>query len=151
MIQTALFILCLAVLQLTSACAVFRIGPAAHIAEVDEGTTAEKNLDAVRAMERDLPPHSRAGPEPLVRPRNAEPSGERYSSMELVPTQSSSRLAPVTPADNAIPQWTPPPVSRPSPPDRPVPAYTIPAPAAPGQSGTARCIPDGLGGQRCMR
>jgi hypothetical protein len=79
------------------------------------------------------------------------PSDVQSDVIPIVP--SSSPMRPRASAQSQVPPirlWTPSPLTRPSLPDRPVPAYTIPAPVGPDYHGTIRCLPDGLGGQRCL-
>jgi len=131
-------------------CAVLRIGPPAEVADFDRESEAKQNLDAVRAMRRDLP---RAGvdatderPSPLAPPASTSES----AAGQPLPVPAGPAGRPLGDGRARLP-WTPPAVSHPTPPDRSVPAYTIPAPGPPQESGMSRCVPDGLGGQRCLR
>jgi hypothetical protein len=117
---------------------------------------AEENLKAIRAMLADQ--RSRHAPT-AVKPSDGSsvpvpPSTESKSEVEphstLNPVTPSSASSSVNADAPAKLPWTPPSVSRSSPPDRSVPAYTIPAPVGPDYSGPIRCVPDGMGGQRCM-
>jgi hypothetical protein len=80
---------------------------------------------------------------PDAMPSLAEPSS--------APPPSPSSSSPAVPgnAPAKLP-WTPTAPHRPTVPDRPVPAYTTPAPVGPDYSGSIRCAPDGMGGQRCV-
>jgi hypothetical protein len=131
----------------SSGCSLIRIGPAADIHK-DPRTDAERNLDAIRAMQAEW--RSRAAP-------GSAPSPSSVSPHDVAPPRSRSQTVPSSPSPSPVPSgdasarlpWTPPAAARPPAPDRPVPAYTIPAPVGPDYSGTIRCAPDGLGGQRC--
>jgi hypothetical protein len=85
-------------------------------------------------------------PQPL-RPDAAPSPVEPSSGRRLAPSQSSSDGQADVPAK--LP-WTPAAPARLATPDRPVPAYTVPAPVGPDYSGSVRCAPDGMGGQRCV-
>jgi hypothetical protein len=139
-------------ISLLSGCGIIMIGePVKHLdlSSVDE---AEENLKAVRAMLTDHASHppeenlSNPSTQPL--PANATPSLSEPSS-SLRPAPSSSSSAGRTDPPAKLP-WTPSAPDRPSPPDRPVPSYTVPAPVGPDYSGSIRCVPDGMGGQRCV-
>lgn len=128
-----------------------RVGPAAEIMDLEQQTDAEKNLETIRAMQREL---HRPGDTPEF------PTVPRSTSDDrLVEPHTSAAPAPSPPVPPApvkqdqppVAQWAPPLIARPGPPDRPVPAYTTPAPTGPGEPGSIRCVPDGMGGQRCLR
>jgi len=149
-VMTVIWLLC-------SSCAVLRVGPAVEIVEEDSGEDAEKNLDAVRAMQADRyrrapaeasPPHAPAISAPL---QNSSSAIER-SAPDQVPAASSPGNRSVLPNSSRLEKRSlmSPLIDRSSPPDRSVPAYTIPSPVSPNQGGAERCVPDGLGGQRCL-
>lgn len=136
-------------------CSLIRVGPAVEILVVDMDENADKNLDAIRAMQADRYRHS-----PVIVPaESASSSHTTLSSNEpeaaAVAPDSPIHLVPTTPSPKADAlakrPLNPSAVSPSGVPERTVPAYTIPAPVGPGQTGSARCIPDGIGGQRCLR
>jgi len=140
----------------SSGCGLMMIGQPVEPIDFTSQDNAEENLKAIRAMLADQ--RSRHAPS-AVQPSDASsvpvpPSTESKSEVEPHSTLNSLTPSSASSAVNAdalakLP-WTPPSVSRPSPPDRSVPAYTIPAPVGPDYSGSIRCVPDGMGGQRCM-
>ena len=144
---TSLVMLCLA-----SGCGIIMIGdPVKHqdLSSVDE---AEENLKAIRAMLADQATHrpeeKRSDAPMQPSPADASPSlPEPSSGLRPAPPSSSPAGRADVPAK--LP-WTPTPPDRPTVQDRPVPAYTVPAPVGPDSSGSIRCAPDGLGGQRCF-
>ncbi len=144
-------LLAVLVVSVTAGCAVLRVGPAAEIMDLEQQTDAEKNLEAIRAMQRDLH-RPREAPEFPEGPRSTSDADEesREPQVSTAPAPAAPPSALKLDKPPAV-QWTPPVITRPGPPDRPVPAYTIPAPVAPGDSGAVRCVPDGMGGQRCLR
>jgi hypothetical protein len=95
---------------------------------------------ASRRAHENTPP-----PEPSL-PGSAPDPVDPGSGVRL-PSPSSSAGRPE--ATVKLP-WTPTPPDRAAVQDRPVPAYTVPAPVGPDHSGSVRCAPDGMGGQRCM-
>lgn len=135
---------------LLAACSVLRIGPAAEILNLEEQTDAEKNMEAVRAMQREW--QRRSGEPDFPRASRSSSAKEDVTSQAGAHSLLSFSVpaAPIEETKTII-QWTPPSIPRPGPPDRSVPAYTIPAPVGPGEPGVSRCVPDGLGGQRCLR
>ena len=140
---------------LLSGCGLIMIGQPVEPLDITSQDDGQENLKAIRAM---LAEQARR-PVPLVvkppdtsqmsfPPHESKPVSEPYSAVDVVtPFSSSSTGNAEAPAK--LP-WTAPSISRPSPPDRSVPAYTIPAPVGPDYSGSIRCAPDGLGGQRCL-
>jgi hypothetical protein len=149
----ALFVMLFAAAPLVASCWPYRIGPAVEVIEPDDAETAEKNLAAVRAMAREWSSLPLTGPpaEDAAPPQSLA-AVDKAPLLRMTPgtPPSESAASPQTRRSPALP-WVPPQISRPSPPDRPVPAYTIPAPAGPQDTGSSRCVPDGLGGQRCLR
>jgi hypothetical protein len=148
-VVTSLWILCL-----WSGCGIIMVGEPVQELDISSEDDVEENLKAVRAILADQetrrtpsvpkpsPPSSRAAP--------ASESGPAGDPL-FHPTAAQSSSAIVTghlDAPAKLP-WSPSPAQRPEVPDRPVPAYTVPAPVAPDYSGSVRCAPDGLGGQRC--
>jgi hypothetical protein len=120
-----------------------------------------KNLEAIRALQVEQHPAPAATPATPslsnVSPSNNKPETSPSPSdvqSEVIPIVPPS--IPARPHTSTTPQvppirlWTPSPLTRPSLPDYPVPAYRIPAPVGPDYHGTIRCVPDGLGGQRCL-
>jgi hypothetical protein len=146
-VMTMLLAICL-----LSACGIIMIGEPVKHQDLSSEDEAEENLKAIRAMLRDHASHppdeksSGASTQPL--PPDPTPSLSEPSS-SLRPAPSASSSAARTDAPAKLP-WTPSPPDRPTIPDRPVPAYTVPAPVGPDYSGSIRCAPDGMGGQRCV-
>ena len=132
-------------------CGLIMVGDPVQEMDLTSQDDAEENLKAIRAMLADqesqrsderLSGTSRQPTPPDAAPSLIEPSyGQRPA-----PSPSSSVGRTEAPAKL---QSSPPVPVRPAMPDYPVPAYTIPAPVGPDYSGTIRCTPDGMGGQRC--
>jgi hypothetical protein len=132
-------------------CGLIMVGDPVQEMDLTSQDDAEENLKAIRAMladqetqrsEERLSDTSRQPTPPDAAPSLIEPSyGQR-------PAPSPSSSAGRTEAPAKL-QASPPVPARPATPDYPVPAYTIPAPVGPDYSGTIRCTPDGMGGQRC--
>ena len=132
-------------------CGLIMVGDPVQEMDLTSQDDAEENLKAIRAMladqesprsEERLSDTSRQPTPPDAAPSLIEPSyGQR-------PAPSPSSSAGRTEAPARL-QSSPPVKVRPAMPDYPVPAYTIPAPVGPDYSGTIRCTPDGMGGQRC--
>ncbi len=132
-------------------CGLIMVGDPVQEMDLTSQDDAEENLKAIRAMladqesqrsEERLSDTSRQPTPPDAAPSLIEPSyGQR-------PAPSPSSSAGRTEAPARL-QSSPPVPVRPAMPDYPVPAYTIPAPVGPDYSGTIRCTPDGMGGQRC--
>lgn len=132
-------------------CGLIMVGDPVQEMDLTSQDDAEENLKAIRAMladqesqrsEERLSDTSRQPTPPDAAPSLIEPSyGQR-------PAPSPSSSAGRTEAPARL-QSSPPVPVRPATPDYPVPAYTIPAPVGPDYSGTIRCTPDGMGGQRC--
>ncbi len=159
---TTTALLAMVVAQVFSGCALLRVGPAVQVHEVHTADHAKKNLEAIRSLQAD-----RRGERALDRDRaTAHNADENVSFSAPEPstaierplngraavrsmTPSSTPTRPGSDGTARLP-WTPPTVSRPALPDRPVPAYTIPAPVGPDH-GSTRCVPDGNAGQRCLR
>jgi len=142
---------------LCSSCAVLRVGPAVEIVEVDREDDAEKNLDAVRAIQADryrrAPPAASPPPASALSPSLQIPSSAiEHSPLDQVPAASSPGNRSGLPNSGRLEKRSPmsPLIDRSSIPDRSVPAYTIPSPGGPNQGNVERCVPDGLGGQRCL-
>ena len=142
---------------LLSGCGFMMIGPPVEKIDLSSQDDAEENLKAIRAIladetRRSAPFSDKPFDEPLtpLPPTESKPLSEPHSAVAVVTFSASAARTPSAPA--RLP-WTPPKVSRfnsSTPPDRPVPAYTIPAPVVPGYMGTIHCVPDGMGGQRCL-
>jgi hypothetical protein len=132
---------------LLSGCALMMVGEPAAELDLTSQDDAQENLKAIRALQRapsaSNPPDTSSDPLP---PNESGPGSIPHSTLHPV-TPSSAASAANTRAPVKLP-WTPPSVSRPDAPDRSVPAYTTPV--GPNYSGSVRCIPDGMGGQRCM-
>jgi hypothetical protein len=140
-------------------CALIRIGPAAEIEDVSEADDAEKNIDAIRALQADryrrAPVPTNAASQSKVPSSDASIAASAAVSshaagnqvQNVLPSPSRVQQNFSNPATGPQLSLTPP---SPTIPDRSVPAYTIPAPVPPNQAGTSRCVPDGLGGQRCL-
>jgi len=132
-------------------CGLIMVGDPVQEMDLTSQDDTEENLKAIRAMladqesqrsEERLSDTSRQPTPPDAAPSLIEPSyGQR-------PAPSPSSSAGRTEAPAKL-QSSPPVPVRPAMPDYPVPAYTIPAPVGPDYSGTIRCTPDGMGGQRC--
>lgn len=132
-------------------CGLIMVGDPVQEMDLTSQDDTEENLKAIRAMLADqesqrsderLSDTSRQPTPPDAAPSLIEPSyGQR-------PAPSPSSSAGRTEAPAKL-QSSPPVPVRPAMPDYPVPAYTIPAPVGPDYSGTIRCTPDGMGGQRC--
>lgn len=136
----------------SSGCGLIMVGDPVQEMDLTSKDDAEENLKAIRAMladqaSRRLEEKSTGSSlQPL--PTDAAPSlTEPSSGMRPLPSPSSSAGKPDVTA--RLP-WTPTAPDRPAVPDRPVPAYTVPAPVGPDYSGSIRCAPDGMGGQRCL-
>jgi hypothetical protein len=140
----------------SSGCGLIMVGQPVEQIDFTSQDNGEENLKAIRAMladERKNPAPSAVKPNdassvPVPPATDSKVEVEPHSSVNpLTPSSASSTANANAPAK--LP-WTPPSVSRPGLPDRSVPAYTIPGPVGPGYSGSIRCVPDGMGGQRCM-
>jgi hypothetical protein len=144
---TSLLALCLC-----SGCGVIMVGDPVKKEDLSLQNDAEENLKAIRAMLDDQATR-RAQEEKAPRPASHSMPSEATSSL----MQSPSGARPVPSPSSSVGQtdaaarlpWTPTAPDRPAVPDRPVPAYTTPAPVGPDYSGSIRCAPDGMGGQRC--
>jgi hypothetical protein len=144
-------------LSLASGCGVIMIGDPVQKQDLTSQDDAEENLKAIRAMLGDRA--TRGSEEQPARPASEAPPGSSPSSSTQSPLPvepasappASSRSSSAGQADaSAKLPWTPTASQRPAVPDRPVPAYTTPAPVGPDYSGSIRCAPDGMGGQRCV-
>ena len=132
-------------------CGLIMVGDPVQEMDLTSQDDTEENLKAIRAMLADQasrrPEQKPAGSSLQPSSSDAAPSFVRPSSgLPPVPSPSSSAGKPDVTV--RLP-WTPTAPDRPATPDRPVPAYTIPAPVGPDYSGSIRCTPDGMGGQRC--
>ncbi len=130
-------------------CGIIMIGEPVKHQDLSTEDDAEENLKAIRAMLADQasrrPEEQNLSPQPSP-PDAAPPPVAPSSGFRLAPSPSSSPGRTDVPAK--LP-WTPTAPDRPTSPDRPVPLYMHPAPVGPDYSGSVRCTPDGMGGQRC--
>jgi hypothetical protein len=136
---------------LLSGCGIIMVGEPVKEQDLSTVDDAEENLKAIRAMLVDQASQrseaKMSGTSTQPTPPDAAPSLiEPSSGQRPAPSPSSSAGRTELPAKL---QSSPPVPARPVTPDHPVPAYTIPAPVGPDYSGTIRCTPDGMGGQRC--
>ena len=144
---TSLLALCL-----YSGCGLIMVGEPVKKQDLSSQDDAEENLKAIRAILED---QASRRPEEKPAGSSLQPSSSHQapslvqppSGVRPVPSPSSSAGKPDVTAK--LP-WTPTAPDRPTVPDRAVPAYTIPAPVGPDYSGSIRCAPDGMGGQRCV-
>ena len=148
-------------LFLSSGCELILVGGPVEKQDRSNENDAEENLKAIRKVLEDQgtrPVEQPSGPSSEAAPFQSLSASSEPSVSDGFPL--SAALSPVRPAPSPssaghanvpakIP-WTPTAPQRPSDPDRLVPAYTTPAPVAPGYSGAIRCVPDGMGGQRCL-
>jgi hypothetical protein len=140
-------------LYLCSGCGIIMVGEPVQKQDLSSQDDAEENLKAIRAMLADQAARASrtdekpSGLSPQPAPADVAPSQvDPAVGTRPLPSPSSSAGKPDVPAK--LP-WTPAAPERPGMPDRPVPAYTTPAPVGPNYSGSIRCAPDGMGGQRC--
>ena len=149
------FVTSLWILSLWSGCGIMMIGEPVQKLDVSSEDDTEENLKAIRAILADQ--ESRKAP-PVAKPSESSSRAAPYPesgpvsepSFKPTPTPSSSSIVTGQLDAPAKLPWSPSPSEKPGPPDRPVPAYTVPAPVGPDYSGSIRCAPDGLGGQRCV-
>ena len=137
-------------LSLWSGCSLIMVGEPVKKLDLSSEDNAEENLKAVRAMLANQAARSAPGEQPSglsVRPSEVMPAPNE-STPGTRPLPSPSSPAGMPDASAKLP-WRPSPPERPAVPDRPVPAYSTPAPVGPDYSGSIRCTPDGMGGQRC--
>ncbi|HSA64704.1 MAG TPA: hypothetical protein VLE25_08440 [Nitrospira sp.] len=146
---TALLALCL-----YSGCGLIMIGDPVEKQDLTLEDDAEENLKAIRAILADQAARSAHPDEHAPAPSSVPPATEPAAGLidppagtRPIPSPSSSSGHAEIPAK--LP-WAPTAPERAAAPDRPVPAYTTPAPVGPDHSGAIRCAPDGLGGQRCV-
>lgn len=144
----ALWSMCLA-----SGCGLIMIGGPVEKHDVASENDAEENLKAIRAILAEQAVRDNRGKPAYLSTQPSPSSGMAPSPVGPSPAPRPS----ATPSSSASPSevpaklpWSPSPPDRSVPPDRPVPAYTSPAPTAPDYSGSIRCTPDGMGGQRCL-
>jgi hypothetical protein len=138
---------------LGSGCGLIMIGGPVEKHDVASENDAEENLKAIRAILAEQAAHDDQGKPTYLPPQPSPSSGMAPSPDEPSPAARSSATPSSSASSNEVPAklpWSPSPPERPVPPDRPVPAYTTPAPTAPDYSGSIRCTPDGMGGQRCL-
>ena len=137
-------------LCLCSGCSLIRVGDPVKHMDLSSEDDAEENLKAVRAMLADEAARSGSRAEQPSVP--SVPSEVMSAPTEPLqgtrPLASPSSSTGMRDASARLP-WTPSPPERPTVPDRPVPAYATPPPVGPDYSGSIRCAPDGMGGQRC--
>jgi hypothetical protein len=135
---------------LVSGCGLIMVGDPVEKQDIESEDDAQENLKAIRKMldqeNRPVPSVKTPSGHTSVQPESAPVSGP---SAILTPVPSSRSLSGMHAVAPAKLPWSPPALQRPAPPERPVPAYTIPAPVGPDYAGTIRCAPDGMGGQRC--
>src|SRR5262249_47146496 len=145
-----LLVISVLIVCLLSGCGIIMIGESVKEQDLSSQDDVEENLKAIRAMLADRasrgPEENNLSPQPSI-PDVAPSPVESSSGVRLAPTSSSSAGRADAPAK--LP-WTPTAPDRPTVPDRPVPSYTVPAPVGPDYSGSIRCAPDGMGGQRCV-
>ena len=139
-------------LSLASGCGFMMVGEPVREQDLSSVDDAEENLKAIRAMRADQAAHrleEKRSDRPIEpSPADVAPSlPESSSGLRPAPSSSSPTARANVPAK--LP-WTPTALDRPPAQDRPVPAYITPAPVGPDSSGSVRCVPDGLGGQRCL-
>ncbi len=139
---------------LFSGCGIIMIGEPVQELDLSSQDDAEENLKAIRAILADQ--ETRKTPsvaKPSDHSSKAAPASESGPVTEpaFIPTPVPSSSSIVTGYLDPLAKlpWSPSPSQRPSSPDRPVPAYTVPAPVGPDHAGSIRCAPDGMGGQRC--
>jgi hypothetical protein len=146
-------ILALVMLYLSSGCGLIMIGDPVEKQDRTTEDNAEENLKAIRAILEDQATRSQRGSEHAPAPSSLPSATDPSTSMteppgpQPVPSMSSSSVHAEVPAK--LP-WSATAPERPVVPDRPVPAYTVPAPVGPDYAGSIRCVPDGMGGQRCL-
>jgi hypothetical protein len=148
LVLTSMFVLCVG-----AGCGIIMIGEPVKELEIESQDDAQENLKAIRKMiadqanrslDRGKEPSDHSSVPPLRLDENSA------SEMSAIPNSFQSPSLPPQAGATAKLPWSPTPLDRPGPPDRTVPAYTIPAPVGPDHSGSIRCAPDGLGGQRCL-
>ena len=139
-------------LSLTSACSAIMIGEPVPMQDISIQDDAEENLKAIRAMLADQAPRQteEKPPDASLQPSSSESTPSLIEPLPSTrPAAAASSLAGRADAPAKLP-WTPTAPDRPAVADRSVPAYTTPAPVAPDYPGSIRCVPDGMGGQRCL-
>jgi hypothetical protein len=141
----------LLLVYLFSGCGIIMVGDPVKEQDLSSVDDADENLKAIRAMLADQasqrPEDKMSGTSTQPAPSDATPSLIEPPSGRH-PAPSPSSLAGRADVPAKLPS-SPPVPDGPATPDRPVPAYTIPAPVGPDYSGSIRCAPDGMGGQRC--
>ena len=146
-------VIALLALCLCAGCGLIMIGDPVEKQDRTTEDDADENLKAIRAILEGQATRPQRGDEPAPAPSSVPSATDPSTSMaeppgpRPVPSMSSSPAHPEVPAK--LP-WSPTALERPAVPDRPVPAYTVPAPVGPDYSGSIRCAPDGMGGQRCL-
>lgn len=146
MMLTALLGLCL-----SSGCGLIMIGGPVVKQDLASEDDAAENLKAIRALLSEQATRSAHPAEPApssLPPATGSAAGLTDPHAGPRPVPSSSPPAGMAEVPAKLP-WAPTAPDRPAVPDRSVPAYTTPAPVGPDQSGSIRCVPDGMGGQRC--
>jgi hypothetical protein len=150
LVLTSMFVLCVG-----AGCGIIMIGEPVKELEIESQDDAQENLKAIRKMIADQANRSLdTGKEPSDHSSvpALRPGANSAPEMSAIPDSFQSPSLPPQGQAGATAKlpWSPTPLDRPGPPDRAVPAYTIPAPVGPDHSGSIRCAPDGLGGQRCV-
>lgn len=155
-----------------SLCSMEESAQVSAVSDIQSDDDGQKNLAAIRAMLLDqrnrTPPatdssdkrnaeseasswppdwlSSYFSPKRLSREESDLPSGYVPSSSSSLPNRQA---APPGPTIKIPRTTTAPPRSFEAEPSPPVPPYTVPAPIGAAYPGSARCVPDLLGGQRC--
>jgi hypothetical protein len=145
-------VIALLTLCLCAGCGLIMIGDPVEKQDLTTEDDAEENLKAIRAILADQARPDRRdknAPAPSSVPSAADPATSLVEPAGQRPVPSKSASAGQAEPPAKLP-WTPPASERPAVPDRPVPAYTSPALVGPDHSGSIRCAPDGMGGQRCV-
>jgi hypothetical protein len=142
-------VVALLALSLSSACGIIMVGEPVQKLDISAEDDAEGNLKAVRTMFKGSGMRQ-LGEEKM--PGTSQPVPSEAASNFVQPSEaplSAPSAAGQSHAPAKLP-FTPTAPNRPAGADRSVPAYTTPAPVGPDYSGSLRCTPDGMGGQRCL-
>jgi hypothetical protein len=136
---------------LGSGCGLIMVGEPVQKQDISTEDDAEENLKAIRAM---LADHANRRAAEKREGSLLQPSASD-DTPSVVDPSPGARPMPSPPSSSGTAQasaklpWTPTAPDGPMVPERSVPAYTVPAPVGPDYSGSIRCTPDGMGGQRC--